>query len=209
MRHRGSRPHRKVSISKGLASETSRGVLRLMQQPGVLQAVLLLTECSPAKEVSAMDSGGGGSADGGRAAAPGKEAMGGDERAPSRQQGEKEDVPPAVEEEPQQQHRKDSAPAKTPTIEAMREVGYLGTAQTLKATWAWAREQGALGAVWPTPVAGMQEAVRFDACGWPHAESTPEEWLNVLSYWTALREQLIGGASRSQRNAVERATRWL
>jgi len=184
-----------------------------MQQPGVLQAVLLLTdkECSPTKEVSAVH--GGDVADGGSASAPGEKVVGGDESVPSRQQDEKEYSPPAeaVEEEPQQQqHRKDSAPAKTLSIEAMREVGYLGTAQTLKATWAWAREQGLQGAVWPTPTAGAQEAVRFDACGWPTAESTPEEWLNMLSYWTALREQLVGGASRSQRNAVERAySRWL
>ena len=63
--------------------------------------------------------------------------------------------------------------------------------------------------LWPTPVDGVQEAVRFDAWGWPNADSTAQQWVEMLTYWTAQREQLGGGASRAQRNAVSRnIERW-
>ena len=88
-----------------------------------------------------------------------------------------------------------------PTIAAMRKAGYLGDERELKTVWAWVRDQGD-GAVWPTPTAGVQEAVRFDSCGWPSDNSTPEEWVTYLTFWTALREQLVGGASRAQRRAA-------
>lgn len=55
---------------------------------------------------------------------------------------------------------------------------------------------------WPTPVDGVQEAVRFDAWGWPNKDSTPSQWIEMLTYWIALREQLVGGASRTQRRGV-------
>jgi len=86
----------------------------------------------------------------------------------------------------------------------MRKAGYLGEERELKAVWAWVRDQGD-GAVWPTPTAGPQEAVRFDACGWPNENSSPEEWITYLTYWTVLREQLVGGASRAQRRAASSA----
>ena len=88
-----------------------------------------------------------------------------------------------------------------PSIAAMRKAGYLGDERELKTVWAWVRDQGD-GAVWPTPTAGVQEAVRFDSCGWPSDNSTPEEWVTYLTFWTALREQLVGGASRAQRRAA-------
>jgi len=88
-----------------------------------------------------------------------------------------------------------------PPIAAMRKAGYLGDERELKAVWGWVRDQGD-GAVWPTPIAGAQEAVRFDACGWPNENSTPEEWVPLLTFWTALREQLVGGASRAQRRSA-------
>ena len=88
-----------------------------------------------------------------------------------------------------------------PSMQAMRAAGYLGSEQELKSIWAWARDSEQE-VVWPTPVSGMQEAVRFDAMGWPTATSSAEEWITCVSFWTALREQLVGGASRSQRRAV-------
>ena len=86
-------------------------------------------------------------------------------------------------------------------MSVMRSAGYLGSEQELKQIWAWARDQEQE-VVWPTPVDGVQEAVRFDACGWPTATSSADEWITCVSYWTALREQLVGGASRAQRRAA-------
>lgn len=90
-----------------------------------------------------------------------------------------------------------------PSISLMRKAGYLGDERELKSVWDWVRDQGD-NEVWPTPTAGAQEAVRFDACGWPNEKSTPDDWIPLLSYWTALREQLVGGASRAQRRAASK-----
>ena len=51
----------------------------------------------------------------------------------------------------------------------------------------------------------LQEALRFNAHGWPHAQTTPEEWITYLTYWTLLRDQMVFGASRAQRGEVDRA----
>ena len=83
-----------------------------------------------------------------------------------------------------------------PPIEQMHAAGYLGSERELKSIWAWAREHEPNGYVWPTPVEGAQEAVRFDTAGWPTASSTPTEWIQCLSFWTALREQVSPHAVR-------------
>jgi len=89
-----------------------------------------------------------------------------------------------------------------PPIRAMRKAGYLGNEEELKNIWAWARSNDPHSSVWPTPISGVQEAVRFDTAGWPSEKSSCEEWITCVTFWTALREQLVGGASRSQRRAV-------
>mmetsp|Transcript_32260 Transcript_32260/g.53304 ORF Transcript_32260/g.53304 Transcript_32260/m.53304 type:complete len:215 (-) Transcript_32260:290-934(-) len=91
---------------------------------------------------------------------------------------------------------------KLPPIEAMRAAGYQESKDAMKRLWAWAKQHEPRDAVWPTPVQGEQEALAFDACGWPTQTSTPEEWLAMLQYWTVLREQLIGGAPRRARKVV-------
>jgi hypothetical protein len=95
--------------------------------------------------------------------------------------------------------------AKLPSLEAMRAAGYLESAQSMTKLWAWVKEHDPGDAVWPTPVATAEEALRFNACGWPDEKTTPEEWLAMLSYWTALREQMITGASRARRKQVTAA----
>ena len=94
-------------------------------------------------------------------------------------------------------------PAKLPTIDAMQAAGYQGSAGALRGTWSWAKEFGKDHVVWPTPTSGMQEAMRFDAYGWPCSMTTPAQWMEMLSYWAVLREQMACGASRTQRNAVD------
>ena len=54
----------------------------------------------------------------------------------------------------------------------------------------------------PTPTCVDQEAMTFNACGWPAEHTTPAEWLPMLQYWTVLREQLINGAPRRARSTV-------
>jgi len=90
-------------------------------------------------------------------------------------------------------------PITLPAIQAMREVGYLASAGEMRDVWAWAKAHSPEDGVWPTPTAGVQEAMTFDACGWPNPNTTAAEWLSMLTYWTVLREQLIGGAPRRAR----------
>jgi hypothetical protein len=78
----------------------------------------------------------------------------------------------------------------------------------MRTTWAWAKEGAGPsrdGLIWPTPTSGYTDPLRFDAFGWPGSATTCEEWISMLSYWTALREQMVSGASRAQRNNVDRA----
>lgn len=95
--------------------------------------------------------------------------------------------------------------ANLPALEEMQAAGYMGTASSMRNTWAWARDHVSSGTyqVWPTPTGGVQEPLRFDAWGWPGEGTTCEEWINMLTYWTAMKEQIIGGASRSQRASVD------
>ena len=93
-----------------------------------------------------------------------------------------------------------------PSIEDMHAAGYEGSIKSLRATWQWAKETAGPNRdnmIWPTPTSTPQDALRFDAYGWPIANTTAEEWLNMLSYWTALRDQMMFGAARSQRNEVD------
>ena len=45
----------------------------------------------------------------------------------------------------------------------------------------------------------LSHVPRQGACGWPSSQSTAEEWLAMLQYWTCLREQLCYGAPRRAR----------
>ena len=67
-----------------------------------------------------------------------------------------------------------------PTYEGLRTAGYLETKDAFRRIWSWAKEHGPDDMVWPTPTAQAQEALRFDACGWPHESTTPEEWLGMI-----------------------------
>ena len=67
-----------------------------------------------------------------------------------------------------------------PTYEGLRTAGYLETEDTLRRIWSWAKLHNADEMVWPTPTAQAQEALRFDACGWPSESTTPEEWLGMI-----------------------------
>ena len=77
-----------------------------------------------------------------------------------------------------------------PPVRAMRKAGYLGNEEELKSIWAWARSNDPHSSVWPTPISGVQEAVRFDTAGWPSENSSCEEWISCVTFWTALREQV-------------------
>ena len=92
---------------------------------------------------------------------------------------------------------------KLPPIEMMQEQGFQSSLQALRGTWAWARDFGKDHVVWPTPTSSAQDAMRFDACGWPCSVTTPAQWMDMFSYWSVLREQMACGASRTQRNAVD------
>ena len=54
-----------------------------------------------------------------------------------------------------------------PSIESMREAGYLESAAAMQSIWAWAKTHRPEDGVWPTPTSQAQEALTFDACGWP------------------------------------------
>jgi len=124
-------------------------------------------------------------------------ASAGAEGAPS-DSGEQHgaDVASLARQESKGGEREREGKAKLPPIAAMRAVGYLESSDTMQRLWAWAKEHQPQDGVWPTPVSHQEEALTFDACGWPSEHSTPEEWLQMLQYWTCLREQLIGGLPR-------------
>jgi len=92
--------------------------------------------------------------------------------------------------------------ASAPHLHRRREAGYLETDDTVRRLWAWVKSHEPDDMVWPTPTAGAQEPLRFDACGWPAEHSTAEAWLSMIQYWTVLREQLIVGAPRRSRNSA-------
>ena len=51
--------------------------------------------------------------------------------------------------------------ATLPPIQAMREVGYLATPREMRDVWTWAKAHKPEDGVWPTPIAGVQEAMTF------------------------------------------------
>jgi hypothetical protein len=174
-----SRPSRSGSARRAPGSAGRRaqaGVTKILEKPDVMAAVLQVLGAQAAPAVQ-----------------------------PSTSLEVKDETRQEVEDETRQEEENLRAPSfyrgPPPTMRDMRAAGYLGSEQELKSIWAWARDSEQE-SVWPTPVAGMQEAVRFDACGWPTPTSTADEWITCVSFWTALREQLVGGASRSQRRAV-------
>ena len=186
----------------GISSD-EEGVLKLMNQPHVLDAVL--TVLAATKTVS--NGSGGSSSDGAGFHGDSEER----ENAPS---AAHEDGDAAVDTEeyaavPMPAFVPSGAAGKAtlPSLDAMREAGYQGSAGNMRAVWQWAKEQAGPNRdnmIWPAPTGGHQEPLRFDACGWPHASTTCEEWLTMLDYWTAMREQMMFGASRAQRNMVDR-----
>merc|ERR1711964_121587 len=89
---------------------------------------------------------------------------------------------------------------QAPSIEELRAVGYLETSETYRQVFSWAKQYGRDDVFWPTPTAHVQEALRMDTCGWPSDDTTAEQWLSIIQYWTVLREQLITGAPRRSRN---------
>ena len=160
-------------------SKTEQGVLKIMKDPQVKQAVEIIIEAGKRRaEMGAI----------GDEADHIASASSMDTAAP-----EPEIAPPVKK-----------GPAKLPSIEAMQAAGYQGSSGQLRGVWAWAKDFGKDHVVWPTPTSGLQEALRFDQHGWPHAETTPEEWITLIDYWTVLREQMACGASRTQRNAVDK-----
>ena len=188
------------SISKQRCT-TEEGVLLMMQQPGVLDAVLKILESSSQrkqdkKSLPVADEG----VDARRSPQPG--ATEATEPGLAHADGGEYEAMPVGYVEPTKIH-----PCKLPSLEEMQAAGYQGSAAAMRTVWQWAKDHVNSGTycVWPTPVAGMQEALRFDAWGWPHQTTTCEEWINMITYWTAMREQMISGASRSQRAAVENA----
>jgi hypothetical protein len=199
------------------AATLEEGVLKLMQQPGIMDAVMTIIEHANAKKKAkaaakpvssqqqkreALESQqlAAALAESAAMAASAAEAAATAER---KQGASSSDAKP----EEAERARIPIGKANLPSLEEMQAAGYMGTASQMRSTWAWARDHVDNGTyqVWPTPTAGLQEALRFDAWGWPHAESTCEEWINMLTYWTAMREQMISGASRSQRAAVDDA----
>ena len=158
-------------------TKTELGVLKLMKDPQVIQAVEIVI--AHGKRVWRWALGDDPSA---------SSATSMDTEPPSRA-----GAPPVKK-----------GPAKLPTV-AMQAAGYQGSAGALRGTWSWAKEFGKDHVVWPTPTSGFQEALRFDQHGWPHAETTPEEWVTLIGYWTVLREQMACGASRTQRGAMDSA----
>ena len=162
-------------------TKTELGVLKLMKDPQVIQAVEIVI--AHGKRVAEM-----GAIGDDPSAMPSATSM--DTEPP-----EPEQIAPPVK----------KGPAKLPTIDAMQAAGYQGSAGALRGTWSWAKEFGKDHVVWPTPTSGFQEALRFDQHGWPHAETTPEEWVTLIGYWTVLREQMACGASRTQRGAMDSA----
>ena len=59
--------------------------------------------------------------------------------------------------------------AELPSLEAMRAAGYL-EARSMTKLWAWVKGDPG-DAVWPTPVATAEEALRFNACDWPDEDN--------------------------------------
>ena len=208
-------------ISKKAASRPKsceEGVLLLMQQPGVLEAVMKIVDHA-AKQKS-------------KKAPSKKDRMAVEEEeqlqralalsasetqtteiasTPSSAPAASSSAPPIEYEaapvgyvEPT---RIPSGRINLPTIEAMQAAGYQGTAGAMRGVWQWAKDHVNSGTycVWPAPVAGVQEALRFDAWGWPSPTTSCDEWINMLTYWTAMREQMISGGSRAQRGAVDDA----
>ena len=158
-----------------LALTTSeQGVLKLMQQPHVFDAVLCVLRAAENNGESAQE-----------------------ELTPAAAEPEREAPGPPPPKPP-------PGPAKLPSIEVMQEAGYQGSAGSMRNVWAWAKDFGADHVVWPTPTSGMQEALRFDAHGWPHSQSTAAQWLEMINFWLLLREQMSCGASRAQRGAVDK-----
>ena len=203
------------------AATLEEGVLRLMQQPGVMDAVMTILEhantkppppkkAKPTKAMTAQQKREALESEQLAAALAESAAMAAAAATAaataSGQQGASSSLPEVEEGVPPISHIP-SGKANLPSLEEMQTAGYMGTASQMRNTWAWARDHVDSGTyqVWPTPTAGLQEALRFDAWGWPHAETTCEEWINMLTYWTAMREQMISGASRSQRAAVDDA----
>lgn len=170
-------------------THVEEGVLKLMKQPHVLDAVLKVLSASADKQLRSE-----------KAASP-----------PLQSQADKTssgDEKESSAELPRPDVRAPRGRVVLPSLEDMQAAGYQGSGAVMRSTWAWAKEGAGPslnGLVWPTPTAGESEPLSFDACGWPDANTTCEEWINMLTYWQALREQLVSGASRSQRNAVDRA----
>ena len=60
---------------------------------------------------------------------------------------------------------------------------------------------------WPLPRSPTERLVVprlhthiFTWSRYPSPGSTPEHWLQMIQFWTVLREQLVGGAPRRARN---------
>jgi hypothetical protein len=163
------------------------GVLKLMQQPHVYEAVLCVLDAAKKAEAAAKKA--DAAADKKAIAAEKKVAE--EERAAGNALPQLQPVP--------------KGPAKLPSMEEMQAAGYQGSLQVARGTWTWAKEFGKDHVVWPTPTSGVQEALRFDMNGWPHSQTTAAEWIEQLTFWSVLREQMSCGASRAQRNSVEKA----
>jgi hypothetical protein len=202
------------------AATLEEGVLKLMQQPGIMDAVMTIIEHANAKKkakaaakpVSSQQQKREALESQQLAAALAESAAMAASAAEAAATAERKQGASSSNAKPEEAERPSIAripigKANLPSLEEMQAAGYMGTASQMRSTWAWARDHVDNGTyqVWPTPTAGLQEALRFDAWGWPHAESTCEEWINMLTYWTAMREQMISGASRSQRAAVDDA----
>jgi len=97
-----------------------------------------------------------------------------------------------------------SRKVRVPRIEDLRNAGYLDSAEASREAWDWARAHDPNEEVWPTPINGVQEGVVFNQSGWPDDSTTASEWVGMLTFWTALRMQLVGGAPRRARNSVSK-----
>ena len=172
-------------------TDTQKGVIKMMEKPGVLEAVLTVIETDLYGNGLHVEEPDAAAAD--AAEKPNTEA------APAVEEEEEAAEEPPLPPPP----KPPPGPAKLPTIEVMQGAGYQGSAAQMRGTWQWAKDFGRDHVVWPTPTSGLQEALRFDAHGWPHSQTTPAEWIDMLTYWSVLREQMVCGASRSGRNAAE------
>lgn len=185
---------------KIILTDDDRGVVKLMQNPEVAAAVFQILAASESN-------GGEHSSENGSAAPlpPKKKKLAEAEAAADEEEPEE---PPLELVHSATLTEKQLGKATLPPIEQMRAAGYQGNAASMRDTWAWAKDGAGPsrdGLVWPTPGCAAAEAVRYDVFGWPGAKTTCEEWLSMLSFWTALREQMVCGASRAGRKAVDQA----